>query len=196
MYTTEYVVRQFSKTPLKHCMSRYLLEKILADADLLNRIVFVLDRAHLPNTMYIAQAGVEGLGFELELGAVETEHISIVNDRLVKEKRKNRKIWTCDPVEAAEVLASYKGTLHVQFAFAGAVPSWYQGQIVTPENGRGPELVPGFAAFIRDQIDLALLGITLKHEIDEALKNRNEALFREKVAQYKQVCRSCFWRLS
>ncbi|HHT73912.1 MAG TPA: hypothetical protein GX008_09390 [Firmicutes bacterium] len=195
MYTTEYVVRQFSKTPLKHCMSRYLLEKILGDEGLLERIVFVLDRANLPNTMYIAQAGVEGMGFELELGVVETEHISIVNDRLVKEKRKNRKIWTCDPVEAAEVLHTFKGTLHVQFAFVGEVPSWYQGQVVAPAP-RTPPLMPGFAAFIRDQIDLALLGITLRHEIDEALKARNEELFREKVALYKQVCRSCFWRLS
>ena len=41
MYTTEYVVRQFSKTPLKHRMSRYLLEKILKDEDLLQRIEFV-----------------------------------------------------------------------------------------------------------------------------------------------------------
>ena len=48
MYTTEYVVRQFSKTPLKHCMSRYLLEKILGDEGLLERIVFVLDRATCP----------------------------------------------------------------------------------------------------------------------------------------------------
>ncbi|MGI6148827.1 MAG: hypothetical protein GX195_12145 [Firmicutes bacterium] len=196
MYTAEHVVRQFSKTPLKHCMSRYLLEKILEDGDLLERLVFVLDRSNLPNTMYIAQAGVEGNGFELELGAVETEHITIVNDRLVKEKRKHRKMWIRDPVEAAAVLAGFKGMLHVQFAFAGPIPSWYHERTVTPEHKPERPFVPGFAAFVRDQIDLALLGITLKHEIDEALKARNEELFREKAALYKQVCRSCFWRLS
>ena len=43
--------------------------------------------------MLVAQTGYEGPGFELELGAVETEHITIVNDRLVKEKRKNCKMW-------------------------------------------------------------------------------------------------------
>lgn len=196
MYTTEYVVRQFSKTPLKHRMSRYLLEKILKDVDLLQRIVFVSDREHLPDTMYIAQAGVAGTGFELELGAVETEHITIVNDRLVKERRKCRKMWIRDPVEAVDILTNFQGTLHVQFAFAGEVPGWYQERIVTPEHKSERNLVPGFAAFIRDQIDLALLAITLKHEIDEALKTRNEELFREKAAMYKQVCRSCFWRLS
>jgi len=196
MYTAEYAVRQFMKTPLKHCMSRYLLERVLADGDLLQRIVFALERGNLPNVMYVAQAGVEGTGFELELGVVETEHISIVNDRLVKEKRKNCKIWTADPVEAAEVLGTFRGTLYVQFAFAGAVPSWYQSQVVAPERERPPSFTPGFAAFVRDQIDLALLGITLKHEIDEALRARDEKLFREKVSLYKQVCRSCFWRLS
>jgi|SRR5690554_1350674 len=196
MYTTEYVVRQFSKTPLKHRMSRYLLEKILKDEDLLQRIEFVTARDHLPNTMLVAQTGFEGPGFELELGAVETEHITIVNDRLVKEKRKNCKMWIRDPVEAVEILANFKGTLHVQFAFAGPTPHWYQEKVVTPEPKQEPDLVPGFAAFIRDQIDLALLGITLKHEIDEALRTRNETLFREKAALYKQVCRSCFWQLS
>ena len=117
-----------------------------------------------------------------------------MNDRLVKEKRKNRKIWTCDPVERQKCLHTLKARF-VQFAFVGEVPSWYQGQVVAPAP-RTPPLMPGFAAFIRDQIDLALLGITLRHEIDEALKARNEELFREKVALYKQVCRSCFWRLS
>ena len=58
---------------------------------------------------------------------------------------------------------------------------WYQEKVVTPKPESDSDLVPGFAAFIRDQIGLALLGITLKHEIDEALRTRNEELFREKA---------------
>ena len=115
MYTTEYVVRQFSKTPLKHRMSRYLLEKILKDEDLLQRIEFVAARDHLPNTMLVAQTGYEGPGFELELGAVETEHITIVNDRLVKKSARTARCGFAIR-RAAEVLANFKGKPHVQFA--------------------------------------------------------------------------------
>lgn len=192
----EYVIRRFSKTPLKHRMSKYLLEKLLTQEDLLERIVFVTARDYLSNTMLIAQAGTEGTGFELELGAVESEHITLVNGRLVKDRRKSRETLIHEPLEAIEVLQNFSGTLYVQFVFEGPIPLWYEQAALPTEIVPDSSLPPGFAAFIRDQIDLVLLAITLKHEIDEALRTHNEEAFREHIKLYKQVTKSCFWKLS
>jgi hypothetical protein len=56
-------------------------------------------------------------------------------------------------------------------------------------------LAPGWAAFIREQVELVLWGITLKEQIDEALRTRDERLFRESLHLYNEVCQSCFWQL-
>ena len=50
------VIRRFSKTPLKHRMSKYLLEYVLENQQLLSKIRIVNTRAYLPDSM-IAQAG-------------------------------------------------------------------------------------------------------------------------------------------
>ena len=48
-----------------------------------------------------------------------------------------------------------------------------------------------FAKVVREQIDLAISGILLKHEIDQALKTRDRDKFLNYVQSYKQVRDSC-----
>lgn len=182
------VVRRFSKTPLKHRMSKYLLDYILESEELLNQIKLVTTRAYLPDTMVVAQAGAEGPSFELELGVVEREEVSLVNGRLVKQTRRNRALWVHDPVQAVEVLRTFKGILHVQFNFAGEIPDWYQK---VAERYCPRKMQSEFAKVVREQIDLAISGILLKHEIDQALKTRDRDKFLNYVQSYKQVRDSC-----
>lgn len=186
------VVRRFSKTPLKHRMSKYLLEYLLESEELLNRIKIVATRAALPDTMVVAQAGADGPSFELELGAVEREEVSLVNGRLVKQTRRNRALWVHDPVQAVEVLRTFKGVLHVQFSFAGASPDWYNKVAEASYSSR--ELQSEFAQVIREQIELAISGILLKHEIEEALKTGDRNRFMKNVKPYKQIRNSCLWK--
>lgn len=174
-------IRRFSKTPLKHRMSKYLLEYLLENTELLNKIRIVNTRAYLPDTMMIAQAGVEGL----------RDQVSIINGRLVKQKRKNRAIWITDPVQAVEVLRKFNGILYVEFRFAGEVPEWYR-QIVA-EFKAECAMESEIAQLIREQVELLLSGVVLKDEIDQALQMGDEKLFQIKVQQYKQICERCLW---
>jgi uncharacterized protein YpiB (UPF0302 family) len=186
-------IRRFSKTPLKHRMSKYLLDYLLENKELLKRIRIVTSRAYLPDTMMIAQARAEGPSFELELGAVEREEISLVNGRLVKQKRKSRTLWVHDPVQAVEVLRRFNGVLYMEFRFAGDVPDWYQQAVeeFTAESAKDDEI----SRLIREQVELLLSGVVLKTEIDKALQEGDQQRFQEKVQQYKKVCSSCLWEL-
>ena len=184
-------IRRFSKTPLKHRMSKYLLEYLLENTELLHKIRIVNTRAYLPDTMMIAQAGVEGPPFELELGAVERDEVSMVNGLLVKQKRKNRAIWINDPVQAVEVLRKFTGILYVEFRFAGEIPDWYR-QIVA-EFKAECVMESEVTQLIREQVELLLSGIILKNEIDRALQQGDQQLFQIKVQQYKQICERCLW---
>ncbi|HHY10246.1 MAG TPA: IDEAL domain-containing protein [Firmicutes bacterium] len=192
----EYAIRRFCQAPLEHKFSRYLLEKILAEPDLLARLVFVTARDFFPNTMLVAEKGAHKRGFELELGTVKSEKVTLENGRLLREKRKDREVWIVDPLEAWKILEDFSGILHVQFVFAEKVPDWYEEVAVPSEAVCSETLRPGFAAFVREQIDLVLWAILLKEEIDQALQQRDEALFYKTVKLYKQACRSCFWKLS
>lgn len=185
------VVRRFSETPLKHRMSKYLLDYMLDDKGLLNRVKMVTTRAFLPDTMMVAQAGAEGPSFELELGVVEREEVSLVNGRLVKQTRKNRTVWVHDPVQAVEVLRKFDGILHVEFKFVDVVPDWYQEAVETAYVER--QIQSDFAELVREQIDLLILGVLLKKEIDQALQQGDQEKFQEKVKLFKQVCDSCLW---
>ncbi len=185
------VVRRFSKTPLKHRMSKYLLEYLLENQDLLSRVQFVTTRASLSDTMIVAQAGADGPSFELELGAEDRDEVSLVNGRLVKQTKRNRAYWVHDPVQAVEVLRKFSGILHVQFVFLGCAPHWYD--VVT--NGFEKESCPDFSQVIQEQTELAISGIILKAEVDLALREGNKDVFYEKVKAYKEVCNSCLWEL-
>lgn len=189
----EYALRRFCEVPLKHESSKALLEKIWADPELLKRLVFVTTRDYLPNTMLISQMGTEEVGFELQLGS-ESEHLTLVNGGLRRETQKTREVSISDPLVAWDVLQSFSGLLHVQLVFRESTPDWYE-EIAVPNEAIPPGLAAGFASFVREQVDLILWGITLKVRIDEALRTRDEKLFRESVRLYKEVCQSCFWKL-
>lgn len=191
----EYALRRFCEVPLKHQLSKLLLERIWANPDILARLVFVLNRECLPNTMLLAQRGSSASGFELQLGT-ESEHLTLVNGSLLREQKRTKRAPIEDPLKAWEVLQDFQGILYVQLAFEHTIPDWYEEIIVPNEAAPSYALAPGFSAFIREQIDLLLWGITLREQIDQALINRDEALFKEVVALYKQVCNSCFWKLS
>ena len=143
--------------------------------------------------MVISQAGTDEVGFELQLGS-ESEHLTLVNGGLRKEKQKTRDISIGNPSEAWEVLQRFTGILHVQLVFKEDTPDWYE-EVVVPNEAIPPRaLAAGYAAFVREQVELILWGITLKGQIDDALRTRDEKLFRESVQLYKEVCHSCFWK--
>ncbi len=190
----EYALRRFCEVPLKHELSKCLLEKICLHPPLLEKLVFVTVRDFLPNTMVVSQIGTDEVGFELQLGS-ESEHLTLVNGGLQREKQKTREIPIQDPLLAWDILQDFTGILHVQLVFKGTIPDWYE-EIAVPNEAIPPAPAGiGYAAFIREQIDLILWAITLKGQIDEALRTRNEDLFRESIKLYKEVCHSCFWRL-
>lgn len=191
---------RFSRVQLKHPTSKYLLEALAEEPDLVQRLTFVLDREFLPNTMLISEAGSSRVAFELELGAHQREEVSIVNGRLVRHTRRTRSVCINEPMEALPRLREFKGRLYVMFAFAKDWPAWYQA-VVEPN----PALPPRAEAkqsidnmideIVREQIDLALLAILLRDEIDQALATGNEAAFRERVAVYRELVQRCLWEL-
>lgn len=189
----EYALRRFCEVPLKHEDSEELVEKICEEPDLLKRLVFVTNRDYLPNTMLISQKGTAEVGFELQLGS-ESERLTLVNGGLRRETQKTKEVTISEPLMAWDVLQSFSGLLHVQLVFHESIPDWYE-EIAVPNEAIPSELVAGFASFVREQVDLVLWGITLKMRIDEALRTRDEKLFRESVDLYKQVVQSCFWQL-
>lgn len=191
----EYALRRFCEVPLKHSSSKVLLEKMWQDARILRRVVFVTMRDYLPNTMLVTQEGAEGISFRLQLSDVEAESLTLANGKLLKEQQKVRIKRIDDPLQAWEALQSFSGLLHVQLVFKKKTPDWY-GEIAVPNEAVPPGMrVPGFAGFIREQIDLLLWAITLKEEIDLALRSRDKERFEQVVPLYKEVCQSCFWQL-
>ncbi|HPT82396.1 MAG TPA: YpiB family protein [Limnochordia bacterium] len=189
----EYALRRFCEVPLKHEGCRDLLEKICAQPTQLQRLVFVTTRAYLPNTMVISQQGSGGVPFELSLGS-EEEQLILVNGGLQRKTQKTQEVCLTDPALAWEALQSYWGLIHVQLVFSGDTPDWYR-DIAVPNEAVPPELAPGFASFVREQIDLLLWAITLKARLDEALDRRDAELFYDTVPLYKHVLQSCFWEL-
>ncbi|NLL49382.1 MAG: hypothetical protein GX249_12485 [Firmicutes bacterium] len=190
----EYALRRFCEVPLKHERSKELLEKICGSPALLKKLVFVTTREYLSNTMLISQVGTTEAGFELQLG-YEAEYLTLANGNLKKEKQQIREAPIQDPLKAWDVLQDFIGILHVQLVFKEDTPDWY-GEIAVPNEAIPPaSLRPGWAAFIREQVDLILWAIALKEQIDEALRVRDEKLFRESLRLYNEVCQSCFWQL-
>lgn len=190
----EYALRRFCEVPLKHELSKGLLEKICVHPALLEKLVFVTTRDYLSNTMVISQVGTAEIGFELQLGS-DFERLTLENGGLHRETQKTREVPIQDPLKAWDILQDFTGILHVQLVFKEETPDWY-GEIAVPNEAiPPPNLGAGYAGFVREQVDLILWAITLKGQIDEALRIRDEELFKESVRLYKEVCHSCFWRL-
>lgn len=193
-------ILQFSKAPLKHPMSKHLLRFLAENEDLVRRISFVQSREFLPNTMLISELGSPRVGFELELGAHQREEVSIVNGRLVRQTRRDRSLCINEPMEAIAALKSFKGRLYVVFSFAGPTPSWYERIVepnpalpIRPDAQESIEAM--IAEIVREQVDLVILAIALKEEIDAALARRDPEAFHRVAPLYREISHRCLWDL-
>lgn len=191
-------IRQFSRTPLKHPMSKFLLHFIAESKSLLERISFVRNREYLSNTMLISELGSPRVGFELELGARQREEVSIVNGQLVRQTRRDCSLSVTDPLEAIEPLRTFKGRLYVVFSFSGPTPSWYEAIVepnpALPLRPDAQEHIDRVMhEIVRDQVDLAILAIVLRQRIDEALRERDKKAFSELAPVYRELVERCLW---
>lgn len=191
-------VRKFSHRAHKHPMSKFLLQFLLEEPDLLQRITFVRNRDFLPDTMLISELGSPRTGFELELGAKQSEEVTIVNGRLIRHTRRDSTLRISEPMEAIRVLREFKGRLYVVFSFAGSIPDWYEAVIepnpALPISNLGKEYLEFMVReIIQEQIDLLLLSISLRERIEAALASRDSQAFKEAVPLYKEVASRCLW---
>lgn len=192
-------LHKFSQMPLKHPMSRFLLQSIAENEDLLARIVFVNNRAMLPNTMLVSEMGSHRAGFELELGARQYEEVSIINGRLVRHVKRTRRLRVTEPVQALEALSDFSGRLYVMFSFVGDVPDWYR-EVVKPNPAEpldGEEVESGFESVIRqiqeEQIDIAIWSILLRHQIEQSLESGDKSGFLKAARLWNKLQERCLW---
>lgn len=189
-------IARFSRRALKQPMSRVVLNALLEQPGWNERLTFVDRRDFLADTMVVAEEGGDGPGFELELGATQREEVTIVNGNLVRHVRRFSSMKVHDPVEALAALRDFKGRLYVMFVFAGPAPFWYEA-VVEPNPAVAPEVSHGESVdrlldeFVSQQIDLLLLAVTLRQEIDDALKRRDEAAFAKLAPVYREVVNRC-----
>lgn len=191
-------IRKFNRMPHKHPMSKFLLQFLLEEPDLLRRVTFVRNRDFLPDTMLISELGSPRTGFELELGAKQCEEVTIVNGRLIRHTKRDRTLCISEPMEAIQTLRDFKGRLYVVFSFAGPVPDWYEAVIepnpALPMSNLGKEYLEFMVReIIQEQIDLLLLSISLRERIERALARRDPKEFSEAVPLYKEVASRCLW---
>lgn len=191
-------ILQFSQAPLKHPMSKFLLQFLLDAPDLLRRISFVRNRDFLPNTMLVSELGSPRVGFELELGARQREEVTIINGQLVRHTRRDRSLCVNEPMEAITPLREFQGRLYVVFSFCGPTPAWYESIVepnpALPANQSDRESIDRvFSDIIRDQVDLAILAILTHDQVDQALAERDEAAFRHYAAIYREIMQRCLW---
>lgn len=190
----------FSRAPLKHPMSKFLLRFLATHEDLASRITFVQSREFLTNTMLISELGSPRVGFELELGAHQREEVSIVNGRLVRQTHRDRTLWVNEPMDAIGPLKKFRGRLYVVFSFAGPTPAWYE-RIVEPNPALPlrPEAQESIESMIdeivREQVDLAVLAIGLKAQIESALERRDAETFHKYAPIYRELAHRCLWDL-
>lgn len=189
-------ILRFRQASLKHPMSKFVLEYLLENQDLLSRVSFVTNRDLLSNTLLIAESGSDAPPFELELGACQREEVTIESGRLVRHVYRTRSLCVTEPIAALEALRNFRGRLYVMFAFARRIPDWYR-QVAEPNpalphpsteeghpHGRSEQL-------LREQVDLLLLTVLMRHEIDQALARRDEAAFRSRVRLYRELSERC-----
>jgi uncharacterized protein YpiB (UPF0302 family) len=198
MKAKQHAILHFSRTPLKHPMSKFLLQFLLDSPDLLRRITFVRNRDYLPNTMLISELGSPRVGFELELGARQREEVTIINGQLVRHTRRDYTLCVNEPMEAITALREFRGRLYVVFAFCGPTPTWYervveQNPALPAGYGDSESVDRVFADILRTQVDLAILAILTREAIDAALAARDEAAFRRHVAIYREVMQRSLW---
>lgn len=187
---------RFARLELKQPMSKVVLQSILEQPERIERLTFVDSREFLADTLLISERGSDGPGFELELGAHQREEVTIVNGNLVRQVRRTSSVHIQDPAEAVEALRDFKGRLYVMFCFAGPTPFWYEA-VVEPNPAvvsqtMGKESISQlFDDIVSHQIDMLLLAISLRAEIDEALRKRDRASFERLAPIYREVVNRC-----
>ncbi|MEW6046155.1 MAG: YpiB family protein [Bacillota bacterium] len=191
-------VLRFSRFPLKNPASLYFLQHLLEAPGLLERVSFVAERDFLPNTLLIAEDGSPEIGFELELGAHQREEVSIVNGRLVRELHRTCALRVQDPIQAIEALQHLRGRLYAAFAFAGEIPPWYRAVLepnpaMPVRSDQRRRVEAALSDIVREQVDLLLLAITLRQELEEQLKNRDREGFARTAPLYNTVRQRCLW---
>jgi len=189
-------IARFSRRALKHPRSKVVLQTFLEQPGWEERLTFVDSRDFLADTLVIAEQGSDGPGFELELGASQREEVTIVNGHLVREVRRISSVTVHDPVEALAALRHFKGRLYVMFTFAGPVPAWYEAVVepnpaVTSHALEREHVSRLFDEFVAQQIDLLLLAVSLRQEIDDALQRRDRATFARLAPIYREVVSRC-----
>ena len=167
-------IARFARMQLKHPMSKVVLHALLESPDRVERLTFVDTRDFLADTLVIAERGSDGPGFELELGATQREEVTIVNGNLVRHVRRTSSVNIQDPVEALAALRDFKGRLYVMFCFAGPPPVWYEAVVepnpaVVSQTLNKESITELFDDIVRHQVDLLVLAVTLRQDIDDAL---------------------------
>ncbi|HEY8496509.1 MAG TPA: YpiB family protein [Limnochordales bacterium] len=193
-------IARFSRLQLKQPLSRVVLNALLDNPEFVERITFVANRDFLSNTMVVSELGSDAVGFELELGACQREEVSIVNGHLVRQVHRTSSVRLHDPVEALTRLSHFQSRLYVTFCFAGDPPPWYAA-VVEPNPALPPDaetkesLEQVLDEIVREQIDLALLAVVLRDEIEQALAKGDRATFAARVPLYREVVNRCLWDL-
>lgn len=193
-------IARFLRLRLKQPLSKIVLQTMLERPAFVERITFVDEREFLPNTMIVSEYGSDRIGFELELGARQREQVSIVNGHLVRQIHRTSSVRIHDPAAALRALDELKGRLYVTFCFAQAVPKWYT-EVVEPNPALPPpiegkqSLAELLDDIVSQQVDLALLAILLRDEIEQALDRGDRATFKEKARLYRAVVSRCLWEL-
>lgn len=193
-------IARFARLPLKQPMSKVVLQALLDNPAFVERITFVANREFLSNTMTVSELGSDGVGFELELGACQREEVSIVNGHLVRQMHRTSSVRVHDPVEALARLSRFQSRLYVTFCFAGDPPAWYQAVVepnpaLPPRSETKENLEQVLDEIVREQIDLALLAILLRDEIEDALARGDREAFATRVPLYREVVNRCLWDL-
>lgn len=193
-------IARFARLRLKQPLSKIVLQAILEKPSFIERLTFVEDREFLANTLLISEHGSDRVGFELELGARQLEQVNIVNGHLVRQVHRTSSVRIHDPAAALGALAEFKGRLYVSFCFANDPPPWYVNVIepnpALPPPPDGKETLAHLLDdIVRQQIDLALLAILLRNEIDQALDRRDRQAFAERAKVYRAVVSRCLWQL-
>lgn len=193
-------IARFARLKLKQPLSKIVLHSLLERPAFSERLTFVDEREFLANTLLISEHGSDRIGFQLELGARQREQVSIVNGHLVRHVHRTSSARLHDPAAALSALADFKERLYVTFHFADRPPPWYEAVVepnpaLTPPSA-GKETLAGLIDdIVRQQIDLALLAILLRDEIDDALKVRDRQKFMERAKVYRAVVNRCLWQL-
>jgi len=193
-------IARFARLQLKHPMSRVVLHALLDNPEFVERITFVNNRDFLSNTMIVSELGSDRIGFELELGACQREEVTIVNGHLVRQVHRTSSVRVHDPVEALARLSQFQSRLYVTFCFAGDPPAWYEAVVepnpALPLPAETKETMDQVLdEIVQEQIDLALLAILLRDEIDQALARGDRETFAARVPLYREIVHRCLWEL-